>query len=144
MHDADFVAAIRWLIERDDVDGIVNVASPNPLPNAEFMRVLREAYGAPFGLPAPNWMLAIGAVFMRTETELILKSRRVVPGRLLDYGFQFAFPQWREAARDLCQRLVDRPLMKAGADGVRGGGPGDTAGTGVHRTFDDHRRGRVA
>jgi uncharacterized protein len=104
VHEADFVAAVRWLIERDDIEGIVNVAAPQPLPNAEFMRILREAAGVPFGLPASRWMLEIGAVFMRTETELILKSRRVVPARLLDSGFRFAYPDWRSAARDLCQR----------------------------------------
>ena len=104
VHFEDFVAAVRWLIDREDVDGIVNVASPNPLPNAEFMRALREAYGVPFGLPAPRWMLEIGAVFMRTETELILKSRRVVPQRLLEGGFRFEFADWEDAARDLCRR----------------------------------------
>jgi hypothetical protein len=104
IHDEDFVAAVRWLIARDDCDGVVNVASPNPLPNAEFMRVLRHAAGQPFGLPATRLMLETGAVVMRTETELILKSRRVVPGRLLDLGFVFTHPVWRDAARDLCRR----------------------------------------
>jgi NAD dependent epimerase/dehydratase family enzyme len=84
--------------------GIVNLASPNPLPNSDFMRVLRQAYGVPFGLPARRWMLEIGAAFLRTETELILKSRRVVPGRLLEHGFAFQFPDWSDAARDLCQQ----------------------------------------
>jgi uncharacterized protein len=113
IHYEDFVAAVRWLIDRDDMDGIVNVASPNPLPNAEFMRLLREACGAWFGLPASPWMLEMGAVFMRTETELILKSRRVVPGRLLEHSFQFRYPDWRSAASDLCHRrrhsLMQRP-----------------------------------
>jgi uncharacterized protein len=104
IHDEDFIAAVRWLIERDDVEGAVNVAAPNPLPNAEFMRILREACGAPFGLPASKWMLEIGAVFMRTETELILKSRRVVPARLVEHGFAFKYPDWRSAAFDLCKR----------------------------------------
>ena len=104
IHDEDFVAAVRWLIEREAIDGIVNVASPNPLPNAEFMRLLRQAAGVPFGLPAREWMLEIGAVFMRTETELVLKSRRVVPGRLLEHGFKFRFPDWEGAAVDLCRR----------------------------------------
>jgi uncharacterized protein (TIGR01777 family) len=103
IHAEDFVAAVRWLIVRDDIEGIVNVASPNPVPNAEFMRVLREACGVSFGLPARKWMLEIGAVFMRTETELILKSRRVVPVRLLESGFTFKYPDWRRAANDLCQ-----------------------------------------
>ena len=106
IHDEDFIAAIRWLIARDDIDGVVNVAAPNPLPNADFMRILRDACGVPFGLPANKWMLEIGAVFMRTETELILKSRRVVPARLLEHGFAFAYPDWPRAARDLCHRAV--------------------------------------
>jgi len=104
IHYEDFIAAVRWLIERDDIDGVVNVAAPNPLPNGEFMRILREASGVPFGLPASKWMLEIGAVFMRTETELILKSRRVVPGRLLEHGFTFKYPNWPEAAQDLCRQ----------------------------------------
>ena len=93
-----------WLIEHDGLSGPVNLASPNPLPNAEFMRDLREAWGAPFGLPATKWMLEIGAVLLRTETELILKSRRVVPRRLLESGFTFDFPTWPEATVDLCRR----------------------------------------
>ena len=104
VHYEDFVAAVRWLIDRDDIAGIVNVASPNPLPNAEFMRILREACGARFALPARNWMLEAGAFLMRTETELILKSRRVVPARLLEHGFEFNYPDWPAAARDLCRR----------------------------------------
>jgi len=74
------------------------------LPNAEFMRALREAWGARVGLPASSWMLELGAFFMRTETELVLKSRRVVPGLLMERGFTFAFPMWPEGARDLCRR----------------------------------------
>ena len=108
IHYEDFIAAVLWLIERDDIDGAVNVAAPNPVPNADFMRVLREACGVPFGLPANRWMLEIGAVFMRTETELILKSRRVVPARLLEHGFRFTYPDWRDAARDLCLRSSGR------------------------------------
>ena len=104
IHYEDFVAAVWWLIERRDIDGAVNLASPHPLPNAEFMRILREAYGMPFGLPARDWMLEIGAAFMRTETELVLKSRRVVPRRLLEHGFTFKFPSWIEAAADLCEQ----------------------------------------
>jgi NAD dependent epimerase/dehydratase family enzyme len=104
IHEADFVRAIHWLIEHDDVDGAVNLSAPEPLPNAEFMRILREAWGTRVGLPAAKWMLAVGARLMRTETELVLKSRRVVPGRLLDAGFTFEYPAWREAARELVVR----------------------------------------
>lgn len=102
IHHADFVAAIDFLIARDDVEGAVNLAAPHPLPNAEFMRALRQAAGVAIGLPATEWMLAIGARLMGTETELVLKSRRVVPGRLLRAGFAFQFPEWPAAARDLC------------------------------------------
>lgn len=104
IHDADFIAAVRWLIDHEDVEGAVNLAAPNPLPNAEFMRALREAQGVRLGLPASRWMLEVGAFLLRTETELILKSRRVVPGILEERGFRFAFPTWPEAAVDLCRR----------------------------------------
>ena len=105
MHELDFVRAVYFLVERRDLSGPVVLAAPNPLPNAEFMRDLRKAWGVGFGLPATEWMLAIGAFFLRTETELILKSRRVIPGRLLNAGFTFDFPAWLEAAADLCQRI---------------------------------------
>jgi uncharacterized protein len=104
IHETDFVRAVRWLIDRDRIEGAVNLASPHPLPNAEFMRILREAWGTPIGLPATRWMLELGAIVMRTETELVLKSRRVVPRRLLDDGFVFTHPHWAAAARDLCER----------------------------------------
>ena len=104
IHDADFIASLAYLIEHEEFAGVVNLASPNPLPNREFMRALRQAWGAPIGLPASRWMLEIGSVFLRTETELVLKSRRVVPKRLLDAGFEFRFPDWPVAARDLVGR----------------------------------------
>lgn len=104
LHDVDFCRAVEWLIAHDTIDGVVNVAAPNPLTNAEFMRVLREACGAPFGLPATKWMLEIGAIALRTETELPLKSRRVVPRRMLDAGFEFEFDTWASAAPDLVRR----------------------------------------
>jgi uncharacterized protein (TIGR01777 family) len=104
IHDEDFARAVRWLIEHDDLAGPVNIAAPHPLPNAEFMRELRAAWGARAGLPATKWMLEAGALLMRTETELVLKSRRVVPGRLVEAGFEFRWPQWPDAARELCAR----------------------------------------
>ena len=104
VHYEDFVRAVYWLIERDDIAGAVNIAAPNPLPNAEFMRALREAWGIRFGLPASEWMLEVGAFFMGTESELILKSRRVIPERLSRDGFRFHFETWPEAARDLVSR----------------------------------------
>jgi len=103
IHEYDFVRAVRFLIE-NEISGVMNVCSPNPFPNSEFMRELRRAWGTRIGLPSSKWMLEIGAVLMRTETELILKSRRVVPGRLLQHGFRFQLPHWRDAANELCAR----------------------------------------
>jgi uncharacterized protein len=101
VHHEDFTRAIRWLVAHEDVAGPVNVCAPEPLPNAAFMRALREAWGTRVGLPATAWMLELGAIVLRTETELILKSRRVVPGLLLQRGFEFRFPDWPSAAREL-------------------------------------------
>lgn len=104
IHEEDFCRAVEWIIEHDELTGPVNLAAPNPLTNAEMMRALRKVSGAPFGLPATEWMLEIGAFFLRTETELILKSRRVVPGKLLASGFQFHFADFENALRDLQHR----------------------------------------
>lgn len=104
IHGEDFLRAIYWLISQEGFSGPVNLCAPNPLPNREFMRALRQAWGIPFGLPTPGWMLEIGAIFLKTETELVLKSRRVVPQRLLEAGFTFQFPVWPGAARDLCRQ----------------------------------------
>src|SRR6185436_4406077 len=111
IHEQDFIRAIYWLIEHD-LNGPVNLTSPNPLPNVEFMRAIRRAWGTRIGLPASRWMLEAGAIFMRTETELVLKSRRVVPGRLIESGFKFDFPDWPEAARELCARWRAECLMQ--------------------------------
>jgi uncharacterized protein (TIGR01777 family) len=104
IHEADFVRAIEVLIAREGFSGVVNVASPNPIRNCDFMRALREAWNVRGGLPTPAWVLEIGAWMMRTESELVLKSRRVVPGRLLNAGFKFRFPEWPAAARQLVGR----------------------------------------
>jgi len=104
IHETDFLRAVDLLIARSDISGCVNVCSPEPLPNQAFMKILREACGVRLGLPASRWMLQAGAWFLRTETELILKSRRVEPRRLLEMGFQFEFPQWPKAASDLMNR----------------------------------------
>ncbi len=108
VHDQDFVRTLDWLIQHDELEGPVNLAAPNPLPNAEFMQTLRKAWGIKFGLPATEWMLELGAFVLRSETELMLKSRRVIPPRLLNSGFTFQFPTWAEAANDLCKRWRER------------------------------------
>jgi uncharacterized protein len=104
VHEADFIRVIDLLIERDDLSGIFNLASPNPLPNREFMRTLRAAWGTRIGVPSPAWLIEIGTWLMRTESELVFKSRRVVPGRLLAESFEFQFPNWDRAAKDLVHR----------------------------------------
>ena len=101
IHEEDFCRAVEWLVAHDELSGPINLAAPNPLPNREMMRLIRKACGAPFGLPATEWMLEVGTFFIRTETELIIKSRYVVPGRLLASGFEFRFPEVREALADL-------------------------------------------
>lgn len=105
IHDLDYCRAIDYLLAHDDISGAVNLTAPNPLPNREFMRALRQAWGVPIGLPATRWMLEIGAFLLRTETELILKSRRAVPTVLLNHGFRFEFPEWPGAAAELVQRF---------------------------------------
>uniref|UniRef100_A0AAU2VDP3 TIGR01777 family oxidoreductase n=1 Tax=Streptomyces sp. NBC_00003 TaxID=2903608 RepID=A0AAU2VDP3_9ACTN len=105
IHDRDFVRAVEFLVERDDLTGPVNLAAPAPLPQRAFMRALRGAWGVPVGLPATKWMAELGAFALRSDTELLLKSRRVVPGRLLDAGFTFEHAEWAGAAADLVRRV---------------------------------------
>ncbi len=102
VHETDLVRALQWIIEHRALEGPVNISSPHPLPNAEFMKTLRAAACIRFGLPAARWQLAIGTWLLRSETELILKSRRVLPARLVESGFSFQFPDWQSAAMALC------------------------------------------
>ncbi len=104
VHQDDFARAVQWLIEHPELEGAINISAPNPIPNQDFMRILREAYGIRFGIPSPAPLLEVGAFFLKTETELLLKSRRVVPTRLLDSGFTFNFPTWQAAAEDLAEK----------------------------------------
>jgi len=104
IHEADFVRAVEFLAAREQIQGIVDIAAPNPLTNRAFLSELRSAWGIGLGLPAYKWMLEVGAFLLRTETELLLKSRRVVPGALKKHGFEFLFPTWFEAARDLVEK----------------------------------------
>ena len=92
IHEEDFCRAVQWILEHEELTGPFNLASPNPVTNAEFMATIRKACHAPFGLPAPLWLLEIGAFFLRTETELLIKSRRVIPGKLRENGFVFRHP----------------------------------------------------
>jgi uncharacterized protein len=105
IHETDLCNSVEWLIEHDDLSGPVNLASPNPIPHGEMMRIIRRECGVPFGLPATRWMLEVAAFLHRTEAELIIKSRRVVPGRLLEAGFQFRFSRMEDAVREIEGRL---------------------------------------
>lgn len=105
---------MEFLIDREDIAGPVNLAAPHPLPQRAFMRTLRSVWGVPVGLPATKWMAEVGAFALRSDTELLLKSRRVVPGRLTQAGFDFQYTQWPQAADELVRRVRKR---------VRGGSP---------------------
>ena len=113
IHDRDFTRAIGFLIERDDLTGAVNLAAPGPLAQREFMRELRSAWRMPVGRPATTWMAEIGTFAIRSDTELLLKSRRVVPARLVDAGFTLDYPEWQTAAADLALRRRRRQRLRA-------------------------------
>ncbi|MBL8060975.1 MAG: TIGR01777 family oxidoreductase [Chthonomonas sp.] len=106
IHADDFCRAVEFLTDREDLEGAVNICSPNPVTQRDFSRILREEAGVKVGLPASSWMIEIATRLMKTESELVLKSRRVVPRRLTEAGFQFLFPKWEEAARDLIARPI--------------------------------------
>ena len=105
IHEQDFVRSVQFLIEHEEISGPVNLCSPNPLPQHEFARILRESLDVSFGLPASVFMVEVGTRLMRTESELVMKSRRVVPSVLLQNGFEFDFPKWEKAAASLAAQL---------------------------------------
>jgi uncharacterized protein len=104
IHEDDFTAAVRFIIDTSALTGAVNLAAPGPERQRDLMRELRAAWGVPVGLPATRWMAALGALALRSDTELLLKSRRVVPARLTAAGFEFRYGTWPEAARDLVRQ----------------------------------------
>lgn len=101
IHIQDLFNIILFIIKHEELSGIFNCAAPNPVNNKTFMQALRKAMHVKIGLPSPKWLLELGAVIIRTETELILKSRWVLPGRLLNEGFQFKYPTIESALNDL-------------------------------------------
>jgi uncharacterized protein len=109
IHEDDFCRAVDWIIAHENLGGVVNLAAPHPVTNAEFMAAIRQACHAPFGLPAPRWLLEIGAFLLRTETELLIKSRRVVPGKLLADGFAFRHPHLLPAIEHLVAESTSPP-----------------------------------
>lgn len=109
VHEVDHARAIDHILRNDSLEGAVNITSPNPLPQAEFARELRQELGIPLGLPAAAWMVEIGTWVMRTESELVMKSRYVTPTRLLQSGFTFEFPTWKDACHNLVETQKNAP-----------------------------------
>ncbi len=105
LHREDWVGIVEWLLANDEVSGVVNLAAPNPISNADFMREMRRRF-APLGIgfPAPSLVVHLGAFFLRTAPELVLKSRKVVSGVLSEAGYEFSFPNIEEAIEDLGKR----------------------------------------
>ena len=101
IHEHDFARAIAFLLENEMINGNVNVTAPNPSNNKTLMSIIRKELKIPFGIPQPKWMLEIGTFFLRTETELVLKSRNVIPKRLLNNGFKFKYETINETLNNL-------------------------------------------
>jgi uncharacterized protein (TIGR01777 family) len=101
VHEHDAAKCTEFLMLHEALEGVVNCTAPNPIKNHEFMSIIRRAWGMPFGLPAPAWLLNIGAAVIGTEPELALKSRWVLPKRLTDAGYQFTFSEARHAINDI-------------------------------------------
>jgi uncharacterized protein (TIGR01777 family) len=101
IHIEDVYQIIMFLIEHKDLNGVFNCSSPNPVSNEIFMKTLRHTLHKKIGLPSPEWLLKMGAVVIRTETELILKSRWVIPDRLLKSGYTFTFPFLQKAFEEI-------------------------------------------
>jgi uncharacterized protein (TIGR01777 family) len=108
IHEADYARAVEFILAHEELDGPINLAAPNPLPNRAVLSGLRDAWEMPNGLPAPSLAIELGAFFLRTEAELVLQSCRAIPGRLLNAGFEFEFPDWPEAAEDLVRQWRNR------------------------------------
>ena len=105
VHIEDTCRMIEWVWDHKELSGTYNCSSPNPVTNAEFMRIFRMVTGHIFGLPAYKWMLQIGAPFIGTEIELVLKSRWVIPTKILETGFTFKFPLLENALGDIIKRV---------------------------------------
>lgn len=109
VHLDDVYGVIRFLVDHPELDGPINLAAPNPVDDATVMRTIRRALGVPFGVPLHRWMLEPGAWVIRTETELVLKSRWVVPERLVSAGYVFRHPEIDGAVRAALDALAERP-----------------------------------
>ncbi|MGN6648123.1 MAG: TIGR01777 family oxidoreductase [Cytophaga sp.] len=104
LHIEDLKNIICYIQAHEDMYGIYNCSSPNPSTNKILMQELRKAMHVPFGLPTPKWLLKIGAVLIRTEIELVLKSRWVLPEKLLAHGFRFMHTNLGESLKDFVKK----------------------------------------
>lgn len=103
IHERDAARVTEWLTDHPEETGVINCTAPCAIRNSEQMRLIRKNWGRGWGLPAPAWLLSIGAFLIGTETELILKSRWVYPRRLIDAGFEFIYPHMNEAVQEICK-----------------------------------------
>lgn len=116
VHSADVCRMVEWLFDHPEIEGTYNCSSPNPVTNKQFMQTLRKATGHHIGLPAPAWMLQMGAAIIGTETELLLKSRWVVPTKILQEGFIFKYPQLPDAIEQIIAQLPRKAYHLFGND----------------------------
>jgi uncharacterized protein (TIGR01777 family) len=114
IHEEDFARAVEWLQCNEKAEGVYNLSAPNPLHNYKMMEILRKTLNIPFGLPSPEWLLKIGALVIGTETELILKSRWVLPAKLLKEGFEFKYEYFEDAAEEILARELENPPLLRG------------------------------
>ncbi|HCM34093.1 MULTISPECIES: TIGR01777 family oxidoreductase [Chryseobacterium] len=101
IHIEDFCRVVEWIIQNENMSGVVNITAPNPISNEEMMKKLRKQTNIPFGMNAPVWQLELASIFLKTETELLLKSRNVYPENLMKSGFQFLYPTFEEVVAEL-------------------------------------------
>lgn len=101
IHIADVIGITEWMLEKKEAQGTYNASAPTPVPNNTFMQMLRDIYKMPIGIPAPKWLLEVAAAIQGTETELLLKSRWVIPTRLRSEGYTFQYPELKPALQDL-------------------------------------------
>lgn len=108
VHIEDTCRMIEWIYDHKEIEGIYNCSSPGAVSNQEFMGTLREITQQKIGLPAYEWILKIGAAIIGTETELVLKSRWVLPNKILATGFRFKYPVLKYALRDIIAQTPRR------------------------------------
>ena len=103
IHEEDFARAVAFVIE-NKLENEINIVSPNPIRNVDFTAKLRKAVGMPFGISQPKWLLELGSKIINTETELVLKSRNVIPKRLLENGFTFKYDSVEKTFKNLLKK----------------------------------------